>query len=201
MERPGAPTRLADPVHTLLTEPVEHALRGPVRVRRVGQRHDHFLDAAGILQAHHLTSRDTRRVGVDVPAHAQKLASRLQDTRGIPIEAVGEVGAGADVGHARRFRIEISLDAELGSVVELEFQRQSEVASLPWSPAIGSLHGGGARPVARAQAVEAGHDRLLQGGLARLVRPHHQVHGGTEAQVHALQAAEALDLDSSQSHA
>src|SRR5207249_1930588 len=142
-----------------------------------------------------------RRVGVDVPAHAQKLASRLQDTRGIPIEAVGEVGAGADVGHARRFLIEISLDAELGSVVELEFQRQSEVASLPWSPAIGSLHGGGARPVARAQAVEAGNDRLLQGGLACLVRPHHQVHGGTEAQVYALQAAEALDLDSSQPHA
>src|SRR5207245_3508350 len=124
--------------------------------------------------------------------------SKLKDPRGIPVEAVGELGTRADIGDARRFRIEISLDAKLCPVVELEFQRQSEVAPLPWSPPIRSLHGGGAGSVARAKSVEAGNDGLLQGGLAGFVWPDHQVHGGTEAQVQALQAAEALDLDSGQ---
>src|SRR2546430_9757869 len=53
--------------------------------------------------------------------------------------------------------IEISLNPELGSIVEREFQRQPEVATLPRSPAIGSLDCGGAGPVARAQAEQAGH--------------------------------------------
>ena len=71
MEWPGAPPRLADPVHALLAEPVEHALSGAVGMRRVGQRHDHFLDTAGIFQPHHLGPGDTRGIGIDIPAHAQ----------------------------------------------------------------------------------------------------------------------------------
>ena len=180
VERPGASTRLTDPVHALLAKPVQHALRGPVRVRGIGQGDDHFLDAARIFEAHHLAAGDAGGIRVDVTADAQQLPPKLDCTRGVPLEAVGKVGAGADIGDTGGFRIEISLNPELGSIVEREFQRQPEVATLPWSPAIGSLDCGGAGPVARAQAKQAGHDRFLQGGFARLVRSDDQVHGGTE---------------------
>jgi len=93
----GAAAWLPDAMDPLLSQPVENPLGGPVRGRRVGQRHDRFLDAAGVFEPHHFAARDARGVRIDVAADAQQLAPQLQVTGGIAFEALAEVRARANV--------------------------------------------------------------------------------------------------------
>jgi hypothetical protein len=136
----GAPARLADPMGPLLAEAIEHFLRRPVGVRRVREGDDRLLDRAGVFQAQHLAARDTRRVGVDIAADAEQLASDLQSARGIPLEAVAQLRARAHVEDANRLGVEVALDAQLSPILQDDLQRQPEVAALPGAPPVGALH-------------------------------------------------------------
>jgi len=111
------------------------------------------------------------------------------------IEAFAELRTGAGVEDANRLGVEIALDPELGSVFQHDLEREAEVAALPRAPAVGALNQRRMGPIAGLQPVEAGHDGLLQGGLAGFIGSDDQVHGRPEAQLHALQRAEAFDLD------
>ena len=140
VQRAGAPARLADPKGPFLAQAIENLLCRSVGMGRIGERDDRFLDGAGVFQAQHLAPRDARRVGVDVAADTEQLASHLQPARRIVVEAVAKLGASAGVEHANRLRVEIALDAELGPVLERDLDRQPEVAALPWAPAVGAFH-------------------------------------------------------------
>ena len=150
-------------MHPLLAKPVEDPLRRPVRGRRVRQGGNRFLDAARIFEPHHLAARDAGGVGIDVAADAQQLASQLHVASGVVVEPFTQVSPGADVRDPDRLGIEVSLDAQLAPVFQLELEGQTEIATLPWAPSIGTLHKRRAGGVTRMQAVEAGHDGLLQG--------------------------------------
>ena len=164
-------------------------------MRRIRQGDDRLLDGAGVFQAQHLAPRDARRVGVDVAADTEQLASHLQPARRIVVEAVAQLGASADVEHANRLRVKIALDPELGPVLEYDLERHPEVAALPWAPAVGAFHQRRVGTIARLEPVEAGDDGFLQRRLAGLVGSDDQVHRRPEPQLHPLQRAKALDLD------
>ena len=110
------------------------------------------------------------------------------------VEAVAEFVASTDVEHANRVGVEIALDPELGPVLEHHFERQPEVPALPWTPAVGAFQRG-VCTIPRLEPIEAGHDGFLERRLAGLVGSDDQVHGRPEPQLHALQRAEAFDLD------
>src|SRR5207249_7649580 len=108
----GATARLADALGPFLAQSVEYFLRRSVGVRRVRQGDDRLLDGAGVFQAQYLAPRDACRVGVDVAADTEQLASYLQPARCVVVEAVAQLGAGADVEHADCLRVKIALDPE-----------------------------------------------------------------------------------------
>ena len=161
MQGTGAPARLADAMGPFLAQAIENLLRRSVGMRRIGEGDDRLLDGAGVFQAQYLAPRDARRVGVDVAADTEQLASYLQSARGIVVEAVAEFGASADVEHANRLGVEIALDPELGPVLEHHFERQPEVPALPWTPAVGAFQRR-VCTIPRLEPIEAGHDGFLR---------------------------------------
>jgi len=200
VERPTAGTRTPDPGDAFIAQPVQDTLRGAVGVRRIRESRNCFLDTAGVLQPHHLAPGDACGVGVDLTRNAQQFTSDLDAAEWVPLEAIAQLLPATKVGHVHRLAIEIPFDPQRGTILQLEFESEAKMATLPGAPALASLDQRGSVAVRRLQPVEPGQDGLLQGGLAGLVGSHDQVHRRAEMDVDTPQRAEALDLDPRQAH-